>query len=754
MKYSKVGEYSPTSAGFHLPSRTTYCPTGFTCFFINTKKWYQCNTHNEAEQQCRIQISADRWKKLSEQEKFEVSTHEHIFPLMLETSEPDPATPYLGYVTSLPLLEKDMLIFAGKNKVSISAITSSSFQKLIQDAISIGQSNPSINCTSLFHCKSRKTITKDFVNMSSFIFHQQIDSYRKLKYVGISIDAGTLNHISYLDVIISNAMSNLKPLPFKTFTNFGGGVEDYIESIADVINSITELDLIPTGIVGDNLKVQWAAFLQAMKQFPGIYPVSCGCHSLNLGLQDYVGANSVINEMIEHLQSFAHLFGSKPVTSRFRKACPQFCPTRWTIYTDIAQWIILHGYSILSFVCEELGNIEGLIDNVELIIQVLFQDAPVIFILFSAFKCLSQKLESDRTSMCELFGYEFSSFAYAIEYASHTEATRERIGELIKFIKNRLESSRSGAVQYALFLLTIDGRMTYRTYMDIPDAFPSEICQKFKLDTETIEPVVETGMNVLTEQKYTCDDDEISYDSFIWTIEQIIENPKEASDEPHSSDDPMPSQADDQQSSTEFTTDQSSNPISSSDCSQETEIQTDSGTTSDSLTSTEYPSSEEEEDFTEYSSSSTSDDENDDSFREVELSDDKAIFTAVKDQETIIKTISELAQQCGMDPDKAKSQFIHWMSNEEITNMLSSLECTSYEFWKFHQGDKKIGLISDLFMRYSAIPCSEAACERLLSHQKKFMTREFSHTSPNLGAAKLIFSVMGEDDLRKKIGLE
>ena len=38
MKYSKVGEYSPTSAGFHLPSRTTYCPTGFTCFFINTKK--------------------------------------------------------------------------------------------------------------------------------------------------------------------------------------------------------------------------------------------------------------------------------------------------------------------------------------------------------------------------------------------------------------------------------------------------------------------------------------------------------------------------------------------------------------------------------------------------------------------------------------------------------------------------------------------------------------------------------------------
>ena len=47
--------------------------------------------------------------------------------------------------------------------------------------------------------------------------------------------------------------------------------------------------------------------------------------------------------------------------------------------------------------------------------------------------------------------------------------------------------------------------------MDIPDAFPSEICQKFKLDTETIELVVETGMNVLTEQKYTCDDDEISY---------------------------------------------------------------------------------------------------------------------------------------------------------------------------------------------------------------------------------------------------
>ena len=75
------------------------------------------------------------------------------------------------------------------------------------------------------------------------------------------MDAGSLNRLSYLDFILSNLLSYLRPILFRVYKNFTGTKEAYVEAIKEILTDVKNHGLIPTGIVADNL------------------PIACGCHS-------------------------------------------------------------------------------------------------------------------------------------------------------------------------------------------------------------------------------------------------------------------------------------------------------------------------------------------------------------------------------------------------------------------------------------------------------------------------------------------
>lgn len=100
-----------------------------------------------------------------------------------------------------------------------------------------------------------------------------------------------------------------------------------------------------------------------------IVNLSCGCHLLNLGIQDS-------RESIEDLKNY-------------------YCPTRWTNMADICTWIVRHCKILLKFVVQSSMEIDQIKDNLDFILEVLFSSSHF------------------PTSMSQLYPWEISSIISA-----------------------------------------------------------------------------------------------------------------------------------------------------------------------------------------------------------------------------------------------------------------------------------------------------------------------------------------------------
>ena len=209
--------------------------------------------------------------------------------------------------------------------------------------LKFGQSHPNEQAEFLYVHNGRKGLTRKVIQTAEIIKNAHIENLKAYEYIAIAIDAEKMGSKHILDVIISNVFSKEAPLNFKTFYNFTGTAEAYKDAIKETVNELNEIGFTVSGIVADNLKVQWDALNSAMNEFPNIRAIACGCHTLNLGIMDFT-ENPQFDEFISAIKKFSSLFGTVSISARLGVKCPSFCETRWTILSDITKWILLQNF--------------------------------------------------------------------------------------------------------------------------------------------------------------------------------------------------------------------------------------------------------------------------------------------------------------------------------------------------------------------------------------------------------------------------
>ena len=90
-------------------------------------------------------------------------------------------------------------------------------------------------------------------------FDLYIAEYRKYGIIALAVDAGKLGSVNYLDILICNAYSKLKPVIFRAFQNFKGDQFNYQGKIKKAITDVNNYGLEIAIIVSDGLRVQHSA---------------------------------------------------------------------------------------------------------------------------------------------------------------------------------------------------------------------------------------------------------------------------------------------------------------------------------------------------------------------------------------------------------------------------------------------------------------------------------------------------------------
>lgn len=222
-------------------------PLGFYAEKRNNKTFYCCAKTKKVGQvtySCTVSFRQDRF----------VPYHRHNFMDIRRFTEIQKKG-HTAYGLRLKQFET-----LGKLNLSILASTSNEIRDLIQFAFECGQLhvNTSFN---LFYPKiSRKNYTKQFISNAKMLQKSKLNPFRSYKYAGLAVDAGKINNVSYLTIIVIT--TNHKPIVIKNERYFGGKAKNYREVILSEIENLKNNGIQITAIVADNQRAQKAAISQ------------------------------------------------------------------------------------------------------------------------------------------------------------------------------------------------------------------------------------------------------------------------------------------------------------------------------------------------------------------------------------------------------------------------------------------------------------------------------------------------------------
>ena len=76
-------------------------------------------------------------------------------------------------------------------------------------------------------CLARTQFTKEFVSIAEFVRNNSMSVFKSMEYVSFCIDAGTINGIPILDILLTNPFSKCNPAIWAARTHFQGTTNDY-----------------------------------------------------------------------------------------------------------------------------------------------------------------------------------------------------------------------------------------------------------------------------------------------------------------------------------------------------------------------------------------------------------------------------------------------------------------------------------------------------------------------------------------------
>ena len=652
------------------------------------------------------------------------------------------------------ILTKALAALTGKQCLSIRTSTSPYMSDLLRTAIRLGQQFPDIDPDDLLPSMNRKSFTINLIIKGKELYNQIFVIYKEYKFAALAVDAGKIGSINYFDIMICNALIDAKPLIFKAYQHFKGDSAAYTDRMKDAITTLKEDGVIVTGIVGDNLRVQTTSIANVRKDYPSLFHINCGAHLLHNGVGDGFKADSELEHMLDSLEVFCSFMNSKPVLACFKLSTPTRCLTRWTNVFDIAFHVAKHYDAYRAFFENKdtysLSSFKE-VQRVKIAKEVMLKIVPIFTIVLFPLAILSQKLENDRSTIGNTYGFELSALFLLDELAIRFQEIRKYIKIISNSVRERFRDRESCLLEHLAFLLTPKGRNVAIYAKSINRQIID--CREKLRDLYPIE-IFDQDDQLLTEmyEKYS------SNENLEQCFDQIIESFKTKRTKRHQARNASSDEYSDYSYEYEDKTDPISGLKPAFDLENEEE---------EDSTDTPYDdgTSESEDMFDAdiarlINETMSNDQTKSDTENEVHVEDslDAAVEHEMSNAplsgllfmeeaspytfQDLTQTIYEYALYSGLDGVKAAASFAQWLQyptpfpEGTIANIMDN---NILGTWKYFECIEDFRDLSLLAQRLLVIPSSEASCERMFWKQRKILTNEFSRTGKKLAFSRLVF---------------
>jgi hypothetical protein len=180
--------------------------------------------------------------------------------------------------------------------------------------------------------------------------------------VSLAIDAGTILHHHFLDIMILAPYSGIEPFLYQAIERERLTLKDYGTIIIEAIMALRMKNVIVRSIVRDNLPAQvqalahWSNQSMLQEQPDGFYRQvkysPCLCHTLQLVIAGLIRKNSTAQVYETILQG---MIGNYPeIKSLVNSKGPQFVKTRWLSRCQALEWLLRREEVLLSINVRQL----------------------------------------------------------------------------------------------------------------------------------------------------------------------------------------------------------------------------------------------------------------------------------------------------------------------------------------------------------------------------------------------------------------
>lgn len=376
-----------------------------------TRLYYVCtrtkrDSRSNKLMHCNFQIRKDRYKYQAHACQFE-SMDSFVYSTNANPSSINP-------------LEEPLFQLIGTQNLSFRTCASAEFRNLIYSAILLGQTYPN----RAFHINdfiySRNKLIQTFIVSAAQLTMNKLHDLRGIAV--LIIDSGTIAERPTFNIIVSNAVKNLKPVLFHTVRNFSNFIDSFIGEVLTAILTLQNFGIEISGVVSDNLRAQVTAFnhhspksiqqTQDIPIFRAIRRFPCQCHCISLVISDLLKQPG-FEEWYNQIILVVNYLRTKTIKLKLKSTVPAICRTRWT-----------NLYSILEWFCSNYNNLYQFLNNsptisfsrfpseIASLIDVMITILPSMYPTLLFYNELIMVLEADNFLACDCYRlyHEFINF--------------------------------------------------------------------------------------------------------------------------------------------------------------------------------------------------------------------------------------------------------------------------------------------------------------------------------------------------------
>lgn len=376
-------------------------------------------------------------------------------------------------------LDMNVYKFIGKKNIPISTAVSEDFYDLLHTFYIAGQNSNGKEFNSIYPKQSRATFTKKFIVNAD---HLKLSLLNNLKgNACLAIDGGKVGMNSILNMVVFNPLKHeFSPILYDGIYNFPGNYESYIKEVSRVMIELEDQGIVISGLITDNLKVQVMATdhedPRSIQQTNNNITIKtsiripCQCHVASLSLND-LKKGGFLDGIEEMLRKVVHNLRSKKFTKWIGGRCPKICPTRWTNFFTILDFLYTHIQRLICIL--KTGNptvskeVDGFRNELS---EIVFCILPKIYVFMFLYKKLIDILENNSTlaASCPNIYHDFFKKVQFFTEKTNSSSQTALGNQFINSFKNRL--IKTGNFKLLMFLasFTIDGRNLLReNYVNI-----------------------------------------------------------------------------------------------------------------------------------------------------------------------------------------------------------------------------------------------------------------------------------------------